>query len=96
MSGAPSEASIVVAKRGIASCELDGEAVILNVETGLYHGLNEVGSRIWQLVRQPRRVLELKEQLLAEFDVDEQELGPDLLAVLADMQRAGLIEVRDS
>ena len=96
MAGLPSEASIVVAKRSIASCELDGEAVILNVETGLYHGLNEVGSRIWQLVREPRRVSELRAQLLAEFEVEEDVLGPDLLALLADMQRAGLIEVRES
>ena len=28
--------------------ELDGEAVILNLETGLYFGLNEMGTRIWQ------------------------------------------------
>lgn len=96
MPAVPSEASIVVARASVASCELDGEAVILNVDTGLYHGLNEVGSRIWQLVRQPRRVSELKQQLLAEFEVDEQELGHDLLAVLADMHRAGLIEVRES
>jgi hypothetical protein len=94
MSGFPSEA-IVVARASIASCELDGESVILNVETGLYHGLNEVGSRIWQLVREPLRVSELRERLLAEFEVDERELGPDLLAVLAEMQRAGLIEVRE-
>ena len=41
---APSEATI--------EAMLDGEALILNVETGIYFGLSGVGARIWELLRE--------------------------------------------
>ena len=39
--------------------ELDGEAVILNLDTGIYFGLDAVGTRIWRLIeeRKPLRIV---------------------------------------
>ena len=80
---------------GQASCDLEGEAVILNLKSGLYHGLNPVGARVWELVQKPTKVNAILEKLTLEYDVDAQTCTRDLLAVLEDMLGAGLIEVRD-
>ena len=88
--------SVVEARPTTASCELEGEAVILNLDSGLYHGLNAVGSRIWELVQESRSVASVRDVLLEEFDVDDETCRQDLLGILEEMQRAGLIEVRGS
>ena len=89
------ETSVVVAREGNASCELAGEAVILNLESGKYHGLNPVGSRVWELVQEPRAIAELRDQLLTEYEVTHERMTSDLLAVRDQMKAAGLIAVSD-
>ena len=48
--------------------ELDGEAVVLNLESGMYFGLDEVGTRIWRLVEEHRSLRPALEALEVEFD----------------------------
>lgn len=85
--------SRVVAARDQVSCNLSGEIVILNVESGLYFGLDLVGARVWELIQQPRSVAEIVEVLLQEYDVDEQRCRHDVLALLDEMQLRQLIEL---
>ncbi len=87
--------SIVVAARDQVSCELAGEAAVLNTRTGVYYGLDPVGARVWKLLQQPRSVDELRETLLSEYDVAPQRCESDLLALLEKLLAEGLIETRD-
>jgi hypothetical protein len=82
-----------VAARDQVSCNLSGEIVILNVESGLYFGLDRVGARVWELIQQPRSVAEIVEVLLQEYDVDEKRCRHDVLALLDEMQLRQLIEL---
>lgn len=47
------------------------EAVMLNIDQGRYHSLNEVGARIWELLESPQTVRQLCHHLCDEFDVEE-------------------------
>jgi hypothetical protein len=76
------------------SADLEGEAVVLNLESGTYYGLNEVGARIWQLVQEPRSIASICLVLVDEFDVSQEECERDVLAILNEMQAQALIEVR--
>ena len=38
--------------------ELSGETVLLNLESGVYYGLDAVGTRVWQLLMQGRTIAE--------------------------------------
>lgn len=87
--------SLVVAADGQATCDLAGEAVVLDVSGGIYYGLNEVGARIWRLVREPIRVEAILETLVGEYEVDPETCRKDLLRVLGALLDAGLVEVRD-
>lgn len=88
--------STVVAARDQVSTELEGEAVILNLADGVYYGLNPVGAHVWGLITQPRTVAELRDAVVAEFEVEAPVAERDLLDLLADMAARGLVEVRAS
>jgi len=58
---------------------MDNETVMMSIENGEYYGINSVGSRIWELLDQPRSILELTDLLLEEFDVPENECQQDVM-----------------
>jgi hypothetical protein len=62
--------------------ELDGELVLLDLQSGTYFGLNEVGSRIWELMESPVSVAEINAKLLDEFEVSDVVLAADVDAFL--------------
>ena len=58
--------------------ELDGEAVILHLGDESYYGLNESGTRMWQLLTTSANIEASLKTLLEEFDVEEETLKKDL------------------
>ncbi len=93
--GAPrlsDESRIVVAQNQV-SCDLAGEAAILNLKSGVYYGLNPVGARIWSLVQEPRTVVQILEALLGEYDVERPRLESDIRALLDQLADQGLVEI---
>ena len=73
--------------------ELQGEAVLLDLRSQHYFGLDEVGTRIWQLLAEHGRAELVLKKLLQEFDVDEASLTVDLAEFLTRLESAGLISV---
>jgi hypothetical protein len=86
--------SSVVAVKNQISSDLEGEAAILNLTSGVYYGLNAVGARIWHLLQTPTTVQDLVSALLDEYDVDRAQCERDLLTLLPQLEAEGLIEVR--
>lgn len=82
----------VVASDALVSCDLAGEAVILSLRTELYYALDPVGTRVWELVQEPRTVAEVRDALLAEYDVEPARCEADLLALLGDLATHGLVD----
>jgi hypothetical protein len=87
--------SIVVAAKDQVSCDLQGEAAILNLANGIYYGLDSIGAQVWTLLQQPRRVQEIREAVLRDYEVEPERCHTDLLALLERLRAEGLIEVRD-
>ena len=52
---------------------LDRESVLLNLETEQYFGLDETGTRMWQLVTGSPSIEAAYQELLAEFDVEPED-----------------------
>ncbi|AOY82355.1 PqqD family peptide modification chaperone [Moorena producens JHB] len=90
-----SKSSIVVATQEQLSSDLGGEAIILDMKSGVYYGLNTVGSSIWNLIQEPKTVDEIRDALLAEYEVEPEKCDRDLLALLQEFAAVGLIEVKD-
>jgi hypothetical protein len=89
-----SSSSVIASVKHQVSCDLAGEVVILNMQDGIYYGLNAVGARIWSLVGEPRSVGEIHATLLEEYDIDPHVCETQLMTLLADLAANGLVEVR--
>jgi hypothetical protein len=72
--------------------DLDGEAVLLATESGKYFGLNEVGTRMWSLLRLEGDVEAVCQSLLAEYDVPEERLREDVAQFVGALADRGLVE----
>src|SRR5215469_12960580 len=88
--------SVVVAVKSQVSCQLDAETVVLHFDKGLYFGLNEVGTLIWNQIQRPRTVQEIRDAILREYEVSSERCELDLFALLERLNEKGLIEVRDA
>ena len=62
----------------VAARIIDGEAVIVLPESGQVNVLNEVGSRIWELIDGTRSVGEITEIIVAEYDVTAEQAEGDM------------------
>lgn len=74
--------------------EVDGEAVLLNIESGKYFGLDEIGTRMWQLLSEHEKIGDAFSRLSGEYDVDEDKLRQDLLGFIEKLSGSGLLQVQ--
>lgn len=88
--------SIVVASTNQISSDLGEEVVILNLKDGVYHGLDSVGARIWNLLQESKSINDILNILLEEYDVEPERCERDLLALLEKLEQNGLIEVKNA
>ena len=69
------------------------EAVILNLKSELYLGLDPVGTRFWTALHDAPSIQAACESLLSEFDVAPDRLRQDMGNLLSQLLEQGLVEV---
>jgi hypothetical protein len=72
--------------------EIQGEGILLQLENGKYFGLNDVGTRMWQLIVEHQSLQIVLARLESEYDVDAAELRTDLLRLVDDLSRNRLLD----
>jgi hypothetical protein len=85
---------LVLRRAGLIEAEVDGELVALHVDNGTCYGFNGTATRIWAMVEEPKRLSELRDALVAEYDVEPDVCEAQLLDLLKDLESDGLIELR--
>ena len=73
--------------------EVGGEAVLLDLASERYFGLDPVGTRIWQLLADAPSLAQVHTTLCGEFDAAPERIGEDLLALVGQLSEAGLVQV---
>jgi len=73
--------------------QIEGESVLLNLQSEQYFGLDEVGTRMWVALTSANSIQEAYETLLGEYEVDAEKLRQDLQGLLEKLVEKGLIEV---
>lgn len=73
--------------------ELSGEegSVLLHLDTGAYHTLTPVATRIWELLSLPAAEAEIVERLEAEFDAESEVLRRDVDEFLRELKARELV-----
>jgi hypothetical protein len=74
--------------------ELSGETVLLELSRGVYYGLDEVGTRIWNLLAEGRSLEETVDVLVEEYDVDRARGAADVLRLVGELEERRLLEIR--
>lgn len=72
--------------------ELEGEAVLLDLATGRYFGLNATGVRIWALLGEGLTLAAIAERLAAEYALGPEAIAADLDELCTALQDAGLVD----
>lgn len=85
--------AVVIPSPEVLVQELDGESVLLNLESERYFGLDDVGTRLWQLLLEHRRLDRVCEAMQQEYDVDERTLRADVLRLVEELIEAGIVTV---
>lgn len=75
--------------------ELQGEGVLLNLDTEQYFGLDDIGTRIWSLLASQKDIQEVFDVLATEYDVTPEQLHQDLDGLIQDLIAHGLIQLMD-
>ena len=76
--------------------EVDGEMVLLDMNSENYFGLDEVGTAIWQAMQEKESLKEVFEVLLEQYEVEEDVLKKDLIDFVEKLKESGLLKVEES
>ncbi len=76
--------------------ELGDEAILLDLETETYFGLNAAGRRLWNLVTTAPTIRDAFAVMLVEYDVSPDELERDMAALIDELVGRGLLRTGDA
>lgn len=77
--------------------EMGGELVLLQLESGYYFGLNQVGTMVWKLLEPGKVPLsELCDAVVNEFDAPRAEIKNDIKALLQSLEEEGLVRCEEN
>ena len=85
--------SRLVLSRDQVSCDLAGEAAIVNLKNGVYYGIDAVGARVWNLMREPVTFARIIDSLLQIYEVERATLEADVRRFLNELAQQGLVEI---
>ena len=80
-------------RKDVVFRDLEGEMVLLNLNTGVYFGLDPVGTAVWRLIDGFRSAPEIVAAMTAEYDVEAETCRGDLARFLDDLRANDLIEI---
>lgn len=80
---------------GVVFRELDGEAVILHLDSGTYFGLDGIGTRVWRSLEAHAPLDAVVEAVVDEYDVDRARARADITRLVGELVSRGLMVAGD-
>jgi hypothetical protein len=85
--------SVIARCESIMFSDLDGQTIMLNIETGEYYDIDPVGSDIWTRIEQPKSVADICKDLSQIYAVKLEKCQEDVLPFLSELADLGAIEI---
>ena len=85
------DTTVLSRRSGLMAADMNGSAVMMDIMTGKYYNLGQVGGRIWELLEEPMTLSALVEKLTAEYDVSADQCRADIAPFLAKLLKSGLL-----
>jgi hypothetical protein len=86
----------VAIKQDILVQNVDGEIVLLNLESEEYFGLDDVGSAMWSCLKESESLQVAYDRLLDRYDVDPEQLQQDFLNLVERFVEHELVEITNA
>ena len=83
-----------VIPENVLAREVEGELVVLNLETDQYYGLDETGTVMWTLLTSHSSIDEVFEKLVSKYDASAEVIGKDLESLIDGLLKEGLLEIK--
>ena len=85
------DSTILRRREGLMTADMNGSAVMMDIMTGKYYNLGEIGGRIWALLEEPMTLTALIKKLTDEYDVSAERCRADMLPFLEKLLERGLL-----
>lgn len=77
----------------VVAADMDGETVMLSIASGKYYGIDAIGSKIWELLSEPKTLSEVVRLLCEEYDVEPEQCRADVVDFLNYLCGEGLVKL---
>ncbi len=71
---------------------LEGDCILLHLDSGVYYTLNQVGRFVWESLDGEKALPEIEKALLDLYAVDAEEVKKDVSELLKDLSKEDLIK----
>lgn len=88
--------ALVSQKSGNIVSDMDGEKVMLSIQSGKYFNLGEVGGEIWGLIREPISICNLVKSIQSQYDVTQDECEQQVTAFLNQLIEEEIVIVEEN
>lgn len=75
----------------IVASEIDNETVMMDKDFQKYFGLQEIGTRAWQMLEDPTSIEQMAERLVKHYDVSMEQCMEDLIPLMTDLLKNEMI-----
>lgn len=75
--------------------KMENETVVINLETGFYYSLDELGGWIWDMLSENVPREEIASRIAASYEIDEAAALADLKEFMQELRTEQLIDVRE-
>ena len=75
---------------------IEGEAVVITPDDSQLHNLNQTATLIWERANGTQSLEEIFKEMLATYEVEENELRTDILEFIEESQSKGMLELFES
>jgi hypothetical protein len=87
---------IVPNRNEITSKVMDGEAIMINLATGIYYSMDKVGGTIWEGVELEQRLDQILQSVVATYEVSVEQAAKDLESLVSQLREENLIVLQEN
>lgn len=87
------ERTLITRSTEVMTASVHDETVMMDIESGRYYGLDDIGSEIWRMLETPRRFGDLVDSLLKDYEADRAVIAADLRKLLSLMAEYKIVSL---
>lgn len=78
---------------GNLASDMDGDKVMMSIESGKYYNLGKVGGRIWELAASPATISQIVDVLVSEYDIERELCEQQVISFVEALYKENLVQL---